>query len=131
MTKGFFSYELDQSWLPPHEAFYSTLREQNITDEGYAYCQRLWEEHDIQTMREFLVCYNNCDVKPLCEALKKISDFWSDNNIDILKQGVSIPRITLIYLFATVQLLNENYFCDLVPIMKTPTKCSPVKRPSS
>ena len=109
LTKGFFPHEwfdsldkLKQTCLPPHEAFHSTLRNENITDEEYACCQRVWEEHNMQTMRDFLEWYNNRDVEPFCKALQKMSDFCSDKNIDMLKQGVSIPGVTLIYLFATL-----------------------------
>lgn len=47
-SKGFFPYEffddidkLSYDRLPPHEAFYSTLKNANITDEEYAFCQRV------------------------------------------------------------------------------------------
>lgn len=50
-SKGFFPYEffddidkLRYDRLPPHEAFYSTLKNANITDEEYAFCQRVWDE---------------------------------------------------------------------------------------
>ena len=43
-TKGFFQYEwmgslykLNQTYLPPREAFYSTLNNQNISEEDYKY----------------------------------------------------------------------------------------------
>ena len=101
-TKGFFPYEwfdslvkLDETFLPPREAFHSSLRNTDISEEDYAYCQRVWEDHDKQTMRDFLQWYNNRDVEPFCEALQKISDFWKAKKIDMLKQGVSIPGVTL------------------------------------
>ena len=56
----------------------------------------------MQTMRDFLVWYNNRDVEPFCEALQKMNDFWRDKNIDMLKQGISIPGVTLLYLFSTL-----------------------------
>ena len=49
-TKGFFLYEwvdgldkLDETSLPPRAAFYSSLKNANITDEEYSYCQQVWE----------------------------------------------------------------------------------------
>lgn len=49
--RGFFPYEFFDDIdnfrydrLPPHEAFYSTLKNANITDEEYAFCQRVWDE---------------------------------------------------------------------------------------
>ena len=55
----------------------------------------------MQTMRDFLEWYNR-DVEPICEALPKMSDFWKEKHIDMLKQGVSIPGVTLLYLFNTL-----------------------------
>jgi hypothetical protein len=48
-NKGHFCYEWFQSVeqlrypsLPPYSAFYSTLKESNITPEEYALCQDVW-----------------------------------------------------------------------------------------
>ena len=78
-TKGFFPYEwldslekLEHSSLPPHEAFFSTLKNQNISDEDYQYCQQVWSNNNMQTFREFLISYNSLDVQPFCEALQKM-----------------------------------------------------------
>ena len=45
-TTGFFPYEwvdgldkLEETSLPPHTAFYSSLKNQNITEQEYQYCQ--------------------------------------------------------------------------------------------
>ena len=78
-TKGFFPYEwmdsldkLNQTYLPPHEAFYSTLKEQNISEEDYQYCLQVWSDNNMQTFKDFLVWYNNLDVQPFCDALEKM-----------------------------------------------------------
>lgn len=46
MTKGFFPYEyisslaqLAETQLPPHAAFFSTLKQANISEDEYKYCQ--------------------------------------------------------------------------------------------
>ena len=49
----------------------------------------------MQTFRGFLIWYNNLDVQPFCEALVKICAFWNDKKIDLLRQGISIPGVTL------------------------------------
>ena len=53
-TKGFFPYEwveglanLEETSLPPHEAFFSSLKNENITEEEYLYCQQVWEEKEM------------------------------------------------------------------------------------
>ena len=61
-TKGFFPYEwldcldkLEETSLPPHAAFYSSMKNANITDEEYAYCQQVWEDNQMATFKDFLV----------------------------------------------------------------------------
>jgi len=61
-SKGFFPYEwvdslekLEEPQLPPHSAFYSSLKNSNITAEEYKYCQEVWEKEGMKTMRGFLV----------------------------------------------------------------------------
>ena len=59
--KGFLPYEwmtllekLNVSQLQPHEAFYSTLKNGNISAEDYQRCQKVWEANNMTTMKEFL-----------------------------------------------------------------------------
>ena len=61
-TKGFFPYEwidsldkLEETSLPPHAAFYSSLKNQNITEQEYQYCQQVWEGKEMSTFKDFLV----------------------------------------------------------------------------
>ena len=81
--KGHFPHEwldsLEKLWsteLPSNEAFYSQLRGQNITGAEYAECQRVWRENEMESMRDYLIWYNNLDVDPFVEALIKIMEFW-------------------------------------------------------
>ena len=57
----------------------------------------------MQTFREFLIWYNNLDVQPFCEALQKMCAFWKNEKIDMLRQGISNPGVTLTYLFTTLE----------------------------
>ena len=109
-TKGFFPYEwmdsiekLQHRSLPPHEAFYSSITNKNISTEEYEYCQQIWSKNSMRTFQEFLIWYNNLDVQPFCDALEKMCAFWRAKNIDMLRHGISIPGITLIYLFSTLE----------------------------
>ena len=118
-TKGFFPYEwvdgldkLEETSLPPHAAFYSSLKNQNITNEEYQYCQQVWEDKEMSSFKDFLVWYNNLDVVPFLEAVEKMSQFWQERKIDMFKDGVSVPGLTLKYLFS--YLSPQTYFslCD-------------------
>ena len=108
-TKGFFPYEwmdsldkLDQTYLPPHEAFYSSLKKDNISKEYYQSCLKVWSDN-MQTFKDFLVWYNNLDAQPFCDALEKMCAFWKNKNIDMLRQGICIPGVTLTYPFTTLE----------------------------
>ena len=118
-TKGYFPYEwvdgldkLEETSLPPHAAFYSSLKNKNITNEEYQYCQQVWEDKEMSTFKDFLVWYNNLDVVPFLEAVEKMSQFWQERKIDMFKDGVSVPGLTLKYLFS--YLPPQTYFslCD-------------------
>ena len=63
LQKGHFPYEymdgiwkLEDSALPPQEAFYSRLKNEGISDEDYARCQAVWRDNGMKTMHDFLVC---------------------------------------------------------------------------
>ena len=106
-TKGFFPYEwvdgldkLNETSLSPHASFYSSLKNTNITEQEYEYCQQVWEENNMQTFEDFLVWYNNLEVAPFIEAFEKMSQFWRERMIDMFKDGISVPGLTLKYLFS-------------------------------
>ncbi|XP_078694703.1 uncharacterized protein LOC144923755 [Branchiostoma floridae x Branchiostoma belcheri] len=114
-TKGFFPYEwmddlskLEQTQLPPADAFYSRLRGTHISPDDYVYCQKVWEERGMKTMKDFLTWYNNKDVVPMLEAIQKMVDFYRDLGIDMLKDGISVPGLTLKYLFMNLE--SDTYF---------------------
>ena len=98
--KGFFPYEhgrslsqLEETQLPPREAFHSWLRKSELSEEDYAVCQRAWTKEGMRTLRDFLVWYNNLDVVPFLEALDKMSQFWRRYGVDMLKEAISLPGL--------------------------------------
>ena len=106
LQKGHFPYEymdgigkLEDRALPPQEAFYNRLKNEGISDDDYARCQAVWCHNRMKSMRDFLVWYNNRDVVPFLEAFDKQFAFYKQQNIDMFKDGVSVPGLTLLYLF--------------------------------
>ena len=106
LQKGHFPYEymdgigkLEDSALPPQDAFYSRLKNEGISDEDYARCQAVWRDNGMKTMHDFLVWYNDRDVVPFLDAIDKQFAFFKQQNIDMFKDGVSVPGLTLPYLF--------------------------------
>ena len=68
--KGFFPYEyvtsldvLEETSLPPHEAFYSSLTRSNISEEDYRYCQQVWDDNNMTSLKDFLQWYVKFNVK--------------------------------------------------------------------
>ena len=115
VTKGHFPYEymdclerLDDTMLPPKEAFYSRLKNEGISDDDYASCEKAWCDNGMTTLRDFLVWYNNRDVVPFLQAIRRQFAFYEQRGIDMFKQGISVPGLTLLYLFN--DLPEKTYF---------------------
>ena len=53
----------------------------------------------MKSMSDFLVWYNNCDVVPFLEAIDKQFALYKQQNIDMFKDGVSVPGLTLLFFF--------------------------------
>lgn len=106
MQKGFFPYEwfdstdkLSYKKLPKHADFYSSLKDKNITEEEYKYCKDMWKKHNMKTFKDFLIWYNDLDVVPFVQAIGKMFDFYRAKNLDLFKDGLSVPGLTMKYLF--------------------------------
>ena len=104
--KGHFPYEymddlrkLDERALPPQAAFFSRLTSEGISDTDYGACQAVWRDNRMTTMRDYLIWYNNRDVEPFLEAIAKQATFYHDRHIDMFKDGISVPGLSLLYLF--------------------------------
>ena len=52
----------------------------------------------MRTFADWLRYYNDLDVAPGLEALEKMRNFYTEKGIDILKDAVSIPGLSLHYL---------------------------------
>ena len=106
LGKGHFPYEymddlqkLEDRVLPPQATFYSRLKNEGISDEDYARCQAVWHDNKMETLRDYLIFYNNLDVTPFLEAISKQFTFYRDRGIDMFKDGISVPGLSLLYLF--------------------------------
>jgi G:T-mismatch repair DNA endonuclease (very short patch repair protein) len=112
-AKSFFPYEyvdslkkLDDTQLPPYDAFYSSLKGENTLDEGhgedhgrsqYAKLQELWHRQGMASLRDLLVYYNNADVEPFVKALGRHVEFFRIAGLDMLKDAPSLPGLGLKY----------------------------------
>ena len=115
LHKGHFPYEymdnlrkLDDCALPPQAAFFSRLKNEGISNDDYARCQAVWRDNGMETLREYLIWYNNRDVTPFLDAIAKQAGFYKHQNIDMFKDGISVPGLSLLHLFN--DLPNDTYF---------------------
>ena len=105
-TKGFFPYEwmdsldkLNHKRLPSREAFYSRLKGCGIAEEDYAYCQKVWRDRGMRTVRDFLVWYNDLDVEPFVQAIERQRMVYRAKGIDMLKEAISLPGLAIRWMF--------------------------------
>ena len=115
LQKGYFPYEyvddlhkLEDRILPPQSAFFSRLKNEGISNDDYARCQAVWRDNGMETLREYLIWYNNRDVVPFLDAIAKQFAFYHDRGIDMFKDGISVPGLSLLHLFN--DLPNDTFF---------------------
>ena len=126
--KGYFPYEyfksesqLNETQLPPYEAFYSSLKNGNVLEaeyiawekvgcvgeppkngrEIYEELKRVWMEKDMSKFEDYLKYYNILDVKPFVEATSKLLDYFRQMQVDPFKSAISIPGIARQILYRT------------------------------
>ena len=58
--------------------------------------------------RDFLEWYNNLDVGPFVEAIQKMFEFYAERGMDMFKCAISVPGLSLRYLFLTLD--DGTYF---------------------
>ena len=77
LRKGVYPYDhvnslekLQETSLPPKEAFYSKLNEEDILDEDYQHAQNEWTTFEMKTMREYHDLYLKSDVLLLADVFE-------------------------------------------------------------
>ena len=77
LRKGVYPYEYIDSWekfdettLPPKEAFYSILNLEDISNEGYAHAQKLWDVFEIKNCGEYRDLYVQSDTLFLADVFE-------------------------------------------------------------
>ena len=115
--KGYFPYvwmdsleKLQETQLPEQKDFWTELTQKSISSEEYQVCQDAWKKHGMKTFQDYLTWYNNLDVVPFLEALEKQVKFYREElKVDMFKDGISVPGLTLKYLFNSIDHTQENF----------------------
>ena len=66
--------KLDETSLPPKEAFYSKLMDDGSTDEDYQHAHTVWKEFNIESMKDYHKLYNLSDVLLLTDIFENVRD---------------------------------------------------------
>ena len=54
--------KLKETQLPPKEAFYSRLNNEDISDENYAHARKFWETFEMKNLEVYHNLYNRVDL---------------------------------------------------------------------
>ena len=84
--KGVYPYEymdslerLDETQLPPKEAFYSKLMGEGISNEDYEHAKKVWEVFDMKTLQDYHDLYNKTDVLLLADVFENFRKICLNN----------------------------------------------------
>ena len=91
--------KLNYPGLPDYPAWYSRLKSGLVLKlSDWKACKRLFKVKGIQTFADWLCYYKNLDVAPGLEALQNMHAFCTEKGIDILKDAVRLPGVSMHYL---------------------------------
>ncbi|PFX12774.1 putative uncharacterized transposon-derived protein F54H12.3 [Stylophora pistillata] len=86
MRKGVYPYEwvnsiqkLDETQLPPKEAFFSVLSGKGISDKDYIHAQNVWSVFRCKTFRDYHNLYNRSDVLLLADVFENFRELCKEN----------------------------------------------------
>ena len=66
--------KLAETKLPPIEAVYSKLNDEQISEADYAHAKTVWNEFYINSLSEYQQLYNKCDVLLLANVFENSRD---------------------------------------------------------
>ena len=98
--------KLSNVGLVSYEDFYSNLKSSNITRDENEQFLKLFKENDCTTMGDCLRVYNVADIVPFIGAFRKMAGQYYPDKIDVCKDAISIPGISMTYVLNKT--LEEN-----------------------
>ena len=86
LRKGVYPYDyddcmkkLDETSLPPKEAFYSKLTGEGNTDEDYQHAHTVWNEFSMGSMKDYHNLYDLSDVLSLADIFKYFRNIYMNH----------------------------------------------------
>ena len=102
MRKGVFPYEylktkevLGETCLPPREAFFNKLNEEDITEAEYCFAHEVWDKFQCKTIQDYMEIYLKTDVMLLADIFENFrSNCLEYYDLDPVKY-YSLPHFTM------------------------------------
>ena len=86
LRKGLYPYDyadctkkLDETSLPPKDAFYSKVTPEDITDEDYQHAQTVWKKFNIESKKDYHNLYNLSDVLLLADVFENFGNICTNH----------------------------------------------------
>ena len=76
-------------------------------EEIYEYLGSTWVSEGMKSFKDFLMWYNNKDVVPTLEAMRKMIEFYHQKEIDMLKLGCTLPSLATICLHKSTERFKD------------------------
>lgn len=127
LKKSVFPYEYMDSYeklssdinLIERKHFFSSLKNCGITDEEWAEFNNNKFKHQWKTLRDLLKFYNNLDVKPFLEAVINNQNYYYRMNLEMFKDGLSLPALSEKILFSfRFREFNNEFVHQQIPETK-------------
>ncbi|CAB4034102.1 RNA-directed DNA polymerase from mobile element jockey [Paramuricea clavata] len=65
--------------LPPRKGFYSSLTDEDITDEDYEHAKKVWKSFNMKTVRDYHDLYLKVDVLLLADIMERFREICMEN----------------------------------------------------
>ena len=96
--------------LEDYPAWYSRQKaEYLLTLQEWRACKQAFRESGMTSFADWLRYYNKLDVGPFIEALQKMKTYYVERGIDIGKDAVSLPGVSLQYLLRGVDSKSKKH----------------------
>ena len=75
--------KLEETQLPPKEAFYFRLNDEGISDDDYVYVHNVWKAFEMKSLKDYHDLYNQTDVLLLADVFENFGNICcKDYNLD-------------------------------------------------
>ncbi len=101
LKKGVFPYDwltsperLSETVLPPREAFYDSLHDEECGEETYECANKIWEYFDCKNVGDYMEAYLKTDVLILTDVMEHFREtVMNEHRVEVLRH-VSLPGLS-------------------------------------